>query len=170
MSDYLCSKHLGMEKIYVSTGRQDGIQQIGRKRGQGFYGYGKDGEQEYNWCKTMDYNPTMSEVRQIIIDQINAITDEKILNGFLWNGIRVYLSQENQTNFKSAYDLNVQTNGSMLPMKFKLGEDENGNAVYHTFFGMEEFGEFYMSAVAHVNKCLNDGWQEKDNLDMSPYE
>lgn len=159
-----------MEKIYAATGRQDGIQQIGRKRWEIFYGYGKDVDMEYNYRQTLNYKPSPSEVRQIILDQINANTDEKILTGFVWNDVRVYLSQENQSNFKAAYDLNVQTNGGLLPMKFKLGEDEDGNAVYHTFTDMEEFGSFYMSAVAHINQCLNEGWQEKDSLDMSPYE
>ena len=159
-----------MEKIYSTAGRQDGIQQIGRKRWQVFYGHGTDGEQEYNWCKTLDYKPTVSVVRQIILDQINANTDAKILTGFVWNDVRVYLSQENQTNFKAAYDLNVQTDGALLPMKFKLGEDGDGKAVYHTFEDMETFSQFYMMAVAHINQCLNEGWAEKDNLDMSPYE
>ena len=58
----------------------------------------------------------------------------------------------------------------MLPIKFKIGEDENGNAVYHTFEDMEDFSDFYVSAVAYINQCLNEGWEEKDSLNMSHYE
>ena len=163
---YLC----GMEKIYGATERLDGIQQIGRRRWEIFYGYGMDGDMGYNFRLTLEHKPTVSEVRQIIIDQINSNTDNKILNGFVWKGVKVYLSQENQTNFKAAYDLNVQSNGSMLPIKFKIGEDENGNAVYHTFEDMEDFSDFYVSAVAYINQCLNEGWEEKDSLNMSHYE
>ena len=124
----------------------------------------------YNYRLTLDHRPGVHEVRQIILDQINANTDEKILSGFVWNDVRVWLSQENQTNFKAAYDLNVQSGGKMLPIKFKLGEDAEGNPVYHTFEDMEDFTNFYVSAVAYINECLNAGWSEKDGLDMSPYE
>ena len=159
-----------MEKIYGATGRNDGIQQVGRRRWEVFYGFGKDGDTGYNYRQTLEYKPTVNEVKQLIIDTIDANTDEKILNGFVWKGVKVYLSQENQTNFKAAYDLNVQSNGSMLPIKFKIGEDENGNAVYHTFEDMEDFSDFYVSAVAYINQCLNEGWEEKDSLNMSHYE
>lgn len=159
-----------MEKIYGAAERMDGIQQTGRKRWEIFYGYGEDDGVGYNYRLTLDHRPGVHEVRQIILDQINANTDEKILSGFVWNGVRVWLSQENQTNFKAAYDLNVQSGGKMLPIKFKLGEDADGNAVYHTFEDMDAFGNFYMSAVAYINECLNAGWSEKDSLDMSPYE
>ena len=159
-----------MEKIYGAAGRMDGIQQTGRKRWEIFYGYGEDDGVGYNYRLTLDHRPGVHEVRQIILDQINANTDEKILSGFVWNDVRVWLSQENQTNFKAAYDLNVQSGGKMLPIKFKLGEDADGNAVYHTFEDMDAFGIFYMSAVAYINECLNAGWSEKDGLDMSPYE
>ena len=159
-----------MEKILGASERRDGIQQIGRKRWEVFYGFGMDGDQGYNYRQTLEHKPTVGEVKQLIIDTINANTDEKILNGFVWNGIRVYLSSENQNNFKAAYDLNVQTSGVMLPMKFKLGEDAEGNAVYYTFANMGDFSNFYMSAVEHINQCLNEGWAEKDSLDMSNYE
>lgn len=119
---YLC----GMEKIYGASERRDGIQQIGRKRWEVFYGFGMDGGTGYNYRQTLDYKPTVSEVKQLIIDTINANTDEKILNGFVWKGIHVYLSSENQNNFKAAFDLNMQMGGAMLPIKFKLGEDAEG--------------------------------------------
>lgn len=159
-----------MEKIYGATGRNDGIQQVGRRRWEVFYGYGEDAGTGYNFRLTLEYKPSVQEIRQIIIDQINANTDAKILDGFVWQGVKVWLSQENQTNFKAAYDLNVQNGGKMLPMKFKLGEDADGVPVYHTFEDMTEFADFYVSAVAHINKCLTDGWEEKDALDMTPYE
>lgn len=159
-----------MEKIYGATERRDGVQQIGRKRWEIFYGFGKDGDTGYNFRQTLNYKPTVSEVKQLIIDTINANTDEKILNGFVWKSIHVYLSSENQNNFKAAFDLNMQTGGLMLPVKFKLGEDTEGNAMYHTFENMEDFTDFYTSAVSYINQCLNEGWAEKDSLDMSSYE
>jgi hypothetical protein len=109
--------------------------------------------------------PTVEELKTDIEDTVNALTDEKILKGFSWNGKNVYLSSENQFNFKAAYDLAVQTQGATLPVKFKLGEDAEGKPVYHTFEDMDEFTDFFTKAIAYVNQTLNDGWLKKDAVD-----
>jgi hypothetical protein len=88
----------------------------------------------------------------------------------MWRNVNVWLSSENQFNFKAAYDLAVQTNGQSLPVKFKIGETENKEPVYHTFETMEEFTDFYTKAIAYINKCLNEGWELKDSIDWSEYE
>lgn len=151
--------------------RQDQVIKIGVKNYLLIYGYGTDEDGNgYNFRKNYDHKPTKTELKEDITQLIDGITDSKILQGFRWNEVSVYLSTENQMNFKAAFDLNMQTGGLMLPVKFKLGEDAEGNAVYHTFENMEDFTDFYTSAVAYINQCLNEGWQEKDNLDMKPYE
>ena len=151
--------------------RQDQVIKIGVKNYLLIYGYGTDEDGNgYNFRKNYDHKPTKAELKEDITQLIDGTTDSKILQGFRWNEVSVYLSTENQMNFKAAYDLNMQTGGLMLPVKFKLGEDTEGNAVYHTFENMEDFTDFYTSVVAYINQCLNEGWQEKDNLDMKPYE
>lgn len=112
---------------------------------------------------------TLDEIKEAILADINAQTDEKILSGFVWNDVHVWLSSENQFNFKAAYDLAVQTQGLSLPVKFKLGEDAEGNPVYHTFGDMTEFTDFYTKAIAYINQCLNEGWQRKDAIDWEEY-
>ncbi|MDD6592142.1 MAG: hypothetical protein PUE86_09090 [Prevotella sp.] len=144
---------------------------IGVKNYLLIYGYGTDEDGNgYNFRKNYDHKPTKTELKEDITQLIDGITDSKILQGFRWNEVSVYLSTENQMNFKAAFDLNMQTGGLMLPVKFKLGEDTEGNAVYHTFENMEDFTNFYTSAVSYINQCLNEGWAEKDSLDMSSYE
>lgn len=113
--------------------------------------------------------PAFEKVKNDIIADINAKTDEKILSGFVWNNKPVWLSSENQFNFKAAYDLAVQTNGKSLPVKFKLGETEDGEPVYHTFETLEEITDFYTKAIAFINQCLNEGWEMKDSIDWSVY-
>ena len=112
----------------------------------------------------------MAEVKKAVIDYINSKTDERILTGFQWNGINVWLSEENQRNFSEAQRVALITNGQSLPVTFKLGEDTDGQPVYHEFTTIEELTSFYLSAVAFIQQCLNDGWQEKDNIDWSKYE
>lgn len=65
----------------------------------------------------------------------------------------------------SAHRFLTTTGGATLPVTFKLGEDENGNAVYHTFKTMDDFSDFYSKAVRWVNGCIADGWIEKDSVD-----
>lgn len=154
-----------LEKIYGATARQDGLYKIGRSKYELIFGYGEDGENGYNWRRRYRNLPTVEELKTDIEDTVNALTDERILKGFSWNGKNVYLSSENQFNFKAAYDLAVQTQGATLPVKFKLGEDAEGKPVYHTFEGMDEFTDFFTKAIAYVNQTLNEGWAEKDSVD-----
>lgn len=110
-----------------------------------------------------------ADVRKIVVDYINSKTDERILSGFVWNGTNVWLSDENQRNFSEAQRVAMITNGQSLPMTFKLGEDTNGSPVYHEFTTIEELTGFYLAAVAYINQCLNEGWLEKDSIDMTSY-
>lgn len=145
--------------------------------------YGKkpaEDEEHYTWYEVYFYIkkdgfPDFQKVKEAILNDINSQTDDKILNSFVWtsaNGekIPVWLSTENQFNFKSAYDLAVQKNGATLPVTFKMGETEDGEPVYHTFSTMEEADDFYTKAVTFINRTLAEGWQMKDSIDWEPYQ
>lgn len=145
------------------------------------YGYEAIDKKEGTWYEVSlpaaNY-PLLSfaDVKDAIEGDINADTDQKIISGLIWtpaaggDPIPVWLSTENQFNFKSAYDLAVQKNGATLPVTFKMGEDENGNPVYHTFETMEDADDFYLHAVAYINQTLADGWAKKDGIDWEPYK
>ena len=121
------------------------------------------------WAEEMLYNkPAESEMRRIINGYYNGITDRKILQDFTWHGMHKWLSDENQRNYKAAYDLAMQTGGETLPEVFKFGSDEQ--PVYHTFGTMDELEEFYMSVYRHIEQCLADGWANKDAVDYGVYE
>lgn len=129
----------------------------------------------YEWheiylSKKQNATISLDIVKQAILGDINHRTDEKILSGLVWKGNPVWLSQENQFNFKAAYDLAVQTQGATLPVTFKLGEQEDGTPIYHTFDTMEDSTDFYTAAVNHIHQSVADGWLEKDGIDWTPYE
>jgi hypothetical protein len=139
------------------------------------------GKNLYEWYeiyipKTQCSQLTLQMVKDAIFGDINAQTDEIIISGFTWSPvgseevIPVWLSTENQFNFKSAYDLAVQKNGATLPVTFKMGETEDGLPVYHTFETMEDADDFYIKAVAYINQTLSDGWARKDSIEWEPYE
>ena len=156
-----------MKKIFAATGRQDGVQQIGRKRWEIFYGYGKDGDNEYNYRQTLEYKPTPEEVRQIILDQINANVQEEILQGMRWNGREVWLSAENQRNIAFAYAL-AKGGDLTTPPTLKLGTDND--YILYTFDNAEEVIAFAILVQEHIERCIEDGRQEKASVDWSCYE
>ena len=154
-----------MKKVYGSPKRQDGLYKIGRNKWELIYGYGKDSEDEetgYNYRQRFNYKPTPEECIEIICNLVNSLTDEKILRGFSWRDMPVWLSSENQFNYKSAYDLAVQTGGETLPERFKFGTD--GKPLYYTFDNIDDFSDFYMSLSKYVRSVLDAGWDEKDNV------
>lgn len=159
-------KQEGFYKVHGADGRHDQLTKIGQTKYLLIFGYGEDEEGNgYHWRKNYDHKPSKSELKADIDALVNSEVDKKILSGMEWREHKVWLSAENQINFKAAYDLAVQTNGSTLPVKFKLGEDTKGTAQYYTFEDVETFSDFYMSAVAHVVRCINEGWAEKDGVD-----
>lgn len=122
-------------------------------------------------CWTEEYftnKPSINEIKNTIWGWYDKETDYKILRGFTWKDMPVWLSSENQFNYKAAYDLAVQTNGATLPVTFKFGTPDN--PVYYTFETLEDFTDFYTSAINYINQTLAEGWQKKDSIDWSKYE
>lgn len=117
--------------------------------------------------KTLDYKPSLEKIQELIYSWYNKQTDQAILNGFIWRNIPVWLSSENQFNYKAAYDLAVQTGGASLPIKFKFGT--NSDPVYYTFTNVNDLSDFYMSAMRYINEVLDQGWKQKDNINWKKY-
>ena len=117
---------------------------------------------------TFDHIPTLSEIKEIIINYYNKIVDNEILSGMLWKNMRIWLSTENQFNYKVAYDLALQTNGSTLPITFKFGDCEN--PTYYKFETLEDLDDFYKSSVMHIQNTLQKGWEIKDSIDWNIFQ
>lgn len=151
-----------MEKCYGAEERRDQLIVLGTGQCVLIYGHGEEDGQGFDYRHRFDHRPTASEVLKVITDHVDSLTDQKILTGYRWQGKNVYLSSENQFNFKAAYDVAVQTEGTPLPIKFKLGEDAEGLPMYHTFNSMNAFTDFYTGAISFIQQTLAAGWEEKD--------
>lgn len=114
-----------------------------------------------------DHLPTIEEIREVIYSYYNTQTDEKIRTGFVYGEKPVYLSIENQFNYKAAHDIAVQSNGANLPVRFKFGTDEEPD--YHDFTTVEELKYFYTSAMQFIQQTLAAGWETKDSIDFNNY-
>lgn len=115
-----------------------------------------------------DHKPTDEEIKAIVIVWYNRQTDQAILSGFEYEGNLVWLSSENQFNYKAAYDLAVQTSGATLPVTFKFGTNEQ--PVYRVFDTLEELTDFYVSAIRYVQETLEAGWKRKNAFDLELYK
>ena len=95
-------------------------------------------------------------------------TDQKILSGLTYQNQMVWLSAENQANYKAAYDLAVQTQGENLPYKVKLGSEDEPS--YREFSSLQDFKAFYLSIQRHIDTAIQEGWAKKDAIDWSQYQ
>ena len=127
----------------------------------------EDGSADYMEAE-FAHKPTDEEIKAAVIGWYNQQTDQAILSGFEYEGSPVWLSAENQFNYKSAYDLAVQTDGGTLPVKFKFGTDEQ--PVYRVFDTLPELKDFYTKAMRHIQDTLEAGWQRKDTFDLAQYQ
>lgn len=98
------------------------------------------------------YKPTIEEEIERSIQLINKMTDEKILNDFVWNDNEFYLTMENQFNFKNLYDLR-EMKEYPVTIKTKTG--------FTILDDVASVSSFYLSGVSFVENCLKEGWQKK---------
>lgn len=128
---------------------------------------GENGVEGVTFYETELYSPTFEQIQETVLNGYNAIIDERIANGFEWKGMKVWLSRENQFNYKAAYDLAIQMQGVNLPITFKFGTTINPQ--YYVFNTLDELQDFYLSAMKYINDTLSAGWIEKDSIDWMPY-
>ena len=115
-----------------------------------------------------DHKPTPEEVKNIVLSYYNREIESSILSGMEYEGVMVWLSTENQFNYKAAYDLAVQTKGQSLPVIFKFGTDDEPQ--YREFTTVDELNDFYQKSISYVLATLQEGWEKKDSFDVKLYE
>lgn len=114
--------------------------------------------------------PSLEDIKSYVFKWINKQIDQEILSGHKWRGMAVWLSSENQQNYKASYDLAQQFAGQRgsLPLTYKFGTQTE--PIYHQFETLEELTDFYLSTVLYVKSVLATGWERKDTIDWTPYE
>lgn len=171
-SEYIPIKHIGNDVYMVNWDYTPVVEKVSIKNestGELEFTGEIKGTNLASWITTLVYHvPTLQEIKTMILDWYDNQTDDEILQGFKWNGNLVWLSTENQFNYKVAYDLAVQTSGNSLPITFKFGTREN--PIYQEFTTLEELTSFYTAAMNHINSALKNGWDKKDSIDWSVYE
>lgn len=134
----------------------------------------KEDPNNITWMQeTYNYKPEGSEIKDMILSYFNSQVDKSILNDCKWTSpstgeiIPIYLSSENQFNYKAAYDIAFQTSGASLPFVLKFGDTDNPH--YYTFESLDEFTNFYTYCINFINTTLQNGWTKKDSVDWTKY-
>ena len=117
--------------------------------------------------ETFNFIPNLDQIKEVILSYYNKQIDDKIIGGFVWKNMNIWLSSENQFNYKAMYDIAVQTNGKSLPIVLKFGSLTE--PIYYTFNDLEDLTDFYFSSLNHIQNCLKEGWEIKDNIDWKKY-
>lgn len=148
------------------------------------YGYQEIDSENATWNEIYFYKKQISQlsfadIKKAIIADIDADTDEKILCGYEWTVLhgddegkvaKVWLSKENQTNFKAKHDAAAAYPDRVtFPMKYKIAEDDDEKAIYEVFQSFEELVAFYLGGLAYIEACYQAGWATKDAIDFSVY-
>lgn len=121
------------------------------------YGQGEDELGKFRWQRDYDHVPTSAELRSDIEALVNALTEEKIRTGMRYEGKPIWLSEENQMNFRGLVP--------PMPFRYKVGENENGDPVYMEFYDENNLAAFCRAMSEHIYGCLQKGWEEKDGID-----
>ena len=151
------SKVHGPKECFVPV-RQDASQVIVS------YDMTADGKKNAFWHEVTFYKkkgmPTLEQLKQAVIQDINDRVKTAIISGFTYEGNPVWLSQENQMNFSQA----------VVPATLKIGEEQDGTPIYKTFSDAAELKAFNDACSLWRQQCLTEGYQKKDGMDWAPYE
>lgn len=98
-------------------------------------------------------NLSYSMVESKILDVLENKTKNDILKGFVWNGFKVWLSEQNQQNYTS-WAIALNSGKDILPLNAKFNSVKTNSVVYYEFSNKEEFFDFYSKMVKHINDCV----------------
>lgn len=139
----------------------------------------EDVSYEYNEV-VFDHKPTLQEIKDVILGEIDTQTDAKILCGYEWTvlhgpdegkTVKVWLSDENQRNFKAMHDAAVMyPQEADWPIEYKVSETEDKTPINEYFDNIQELAAFYLGGIGYIDRCLKEGWQRKDAIDWEPYK
>lgn len=126
--------------------------------------YGTPDEDGMTTYAVAEYNhrPTVADVRQAVNSYYGDMVAQRILTGFVYDGLSVWLSEVNQLNYTAA----MLTKAASLTIKG--GTDEE--PVYRTLTNEEEISQFVTAMREYIAACIAEGWKLRDNFDYAPYE
>lgn len=112
----------------------------------------------------------IESIKPTINNYYNELCSNEILQGFKLNSDIVWLSPENQMNYKIFYDFALSNHQNKLefkPIKIKVGEETESK--YHVFDSFDEFQKFVFDYTEHIQNTISKYWTIKDSIDWNKY-
>lgn len=109
--------------------------------------------------------PTLEEIKKIIHGYYNLKCEKEIVSGLQYEGSTVWLSIENQINYKAVFDLADKQD--FKPVIIKLGNEFE--PVYKTFENYAAFEGFVNTCFQHIQTTLKKYWDIKNSIDWNKY-
>lgn len=125
------------------------------------------------WCEIYFYKKphpivTLDDIKSAILEDIDDEVKRMIIETMTWDNKQVWLSIENQQNYKTALDVAKETDGSNLPVKVKIGSEDE--STYATFSTINALKQFWLACCNHISNCRSYGWNLKDNINWNDYK
>ena len=121
------------------------------------------------WVETiLQKDASFEEIKDIILNYYNSIIKKEIISGFVWKGHKVWLSEENQINYKSLYDLLKDEGKEKINIVLKFGDDIN--IEYYKMTSLKEFKTFYIDYLSYIKETIKNGWEIKDKINWDLYK
>ena len=133
------------------------------------WGLEKVNDDSYKWKYFVSNNKiSKNEIKDIINAYVNSEVKKSIENKFEWNSMHIYLSLENQIDYKLLFDVTMLQNGKNLPetIKFKV----NGENIFYEIESIEEFKDFIIKMNNHIRTCIKIGNNIKESINYVDYQ
>ena len=122
----------------------------------------------YKWYYfILTHKPSIVEIKDTINTYINEQIKKAITENFIWNGMKIKLSLENQIDYKLLFDTTMIQNGTNLPEKLKF--KSNGETIHYEIDNIDEFKDFIIQMNNHIRNCVKIGYDMKESIHYEEY-
>lgn len=107
-------------------------------------------------------------LRTRILSEVDNKTNEFIMYGFIYNGLKVRLTIEDQINFEGEFNLikdfisTGKPEAVFFPLRYKVWTNEDGSPVFMILANLEELRDFLFKGKMYIRDCLAAGWVIKN--------
>ena len=125
-------------------------------------------ENETTIFESFEVEP-IQNLRMVYTDHFNAICDDKILTGFYFKGMNLWLTTETQTNLSTDF-----LASAIFPENTTYPKTYNFSGKLYSLNNFNELAELFNAAKDWKTQCLRECWDNKllyitDDLELYNY-
>lgn len=127
---------------------------------------GTDSDTEYSWQEVwVSPRPTIEEIHTFLI-QKSKEEEQSVMNaGFVWEGMRIKMDDENQANFKQQFDLQL---ADIFPIDAKYFFGEQSEIVY-AFESKEKLQEWVLAMAMFKAQTKEAYIVKRNSINLEDY-